>query len=128
MRIDDKETMILFDVTALFISIDIPLARERMTARLEQEQDPSETISTDNLLKLLDLCLTTHFTSNGQTYEQINGTPMGSPISGLLAEAVMQRLERTALPLIQPKRTKIEEAHKLINNTLTGIKFTREEE
>eukprot|EP00061_Rhincodon_typus_P002977 g18977.t1 len=91
--------------------------------------------------KLLDLCLTNHFTFNGQTYEQINGTPMGSLMSGLLAEAVMQRLERTALPQIQPKlwiryiddtiviikRTKLEEAHKLINNTLTGIRFTRQE-
>eukprot|EP00061_Rhincodon_typus_P000386 g11537.t1 len=67
---------------------------------------------------------------------------MGSPISRLLAEAVMQRLERTALPLIQPKlwiryvddtfviikRTKLKETHKLINNTFTGIEFTREEE
>eukprot|EP00061_Rhincodon_typus_P010938 g35588.t1 len=66
---------------------------------------------------------------------------MGSPISGLIAEAVMQRLESMALPLIQPKVwiqyveitfviikwTKLEETHKLIN-TLTGIRFTREEE
>eukprot|EP00061_Rhincodon_typus_P014559 g41645.t1 len=94
------------------------------------------------MLKLLDLCLTTHFTLNGQTYEQINGTSMGLLISGLIAEAVTQRLESTALLLIQPKLwirymddtfviikwTKLEETHKLINNTLTGIKFTREEE
>eukprot|EP00061_Rhincodon_typus_P002443 g17587.t1 len=67
---------------------------------------------------------------------------MGSPISELIAEAVMQRMESTALPLIQPKlwicyvddafviikRTKLEDARKLINNILTGIKFTREEE
>eukprot|EP00061_Rhincodon_typus_P006650 g27512.t1 len=94
------------------------------------------------MLKLLDLCLTTHFTFNSQTYEHINGTPMGSPISGLIAEAVMQRLESTALLLIQPelwiryvddtfviiKWTKLQETHKLIKNILTGIKFTREEE
>eukprot|EP00061_Rhincodon_typus_P002262 g17022.t1 len=124
--------MILFDVTALFTSVDIPLARETMTAILEQEQDPSETTSTDNML---NLCLTTHFTFNGQTYKLINGTPMESPISGLIAKAVMQRLERTAIPLIQPKlrirymddtfviikQTKLKETHK-------RIKFTREEE
>eukprot|EP00061_Rhincodon_typus_P002823 g18558.t1 len=93
------------------------------------------------MLKLLDLCLTTHFTFNGRIYEQINWTPMGSPISGLIAEAVMQRLKNMALLLIQPKlwicyvdntfaiikRTKLEETHELINNTLTGIRFTREE-
>eukprot|EP00061_Rhincodon_typus_P003377 g19938.t1 len=67
---------------------------------------------------------------------------MGSPISRLIAEAVMQRLESMTLPLIQPKlwihyvddtfivikRTKLEETHELINNTLTGIRFTKEEE
>eukprot|EP00061_Rhincodon_typus_P004366 g22407.t1 len=134
--------MVLFDITAIFTSIDIPLAWKTITALIEQEQDPSETISTDNKLKLLDLCLIIHFTFSGQIYEQINGTPMGSPISGLITEAVLQRLESMALPLIQPKlwvrniddafviikRIKLEETHKLINNTLTGIKFTREEE
>eukprot|EP00061_Rhincodon_typus_P008716 g31578.t1 len=94
------------------------------------------------MLKLLDLCLTTNFNFNGQIYEQINGTPMGSPISGLMAKAVMQTLESMALPLIQPKLwihyvgdtfviikwTKLEETHQLINNALTGIRFTREEE
>eukprot|EP00061_Rhincodon_typus_P010345 g34564.t1 len=78
----------------------------------------------------------------GQTYEQINRIPMGSPIYGLIAEAVMQRLKRTDIPQMQAKlwihyvddnfviikRTKLEETHKLINNTFSGIKFTREEE
>eukprot|EP00061_Rhincodon_typus_P002332 g17251.t1 len=86
IRIDDNETMVSFDVTPLFTSIDIPLARETLTTLLKQEQDPSDTISTDNMLKLLDLCLTTHFIFNGQIFEQINGTPMRSPISGLIAE------------------------------------------
>eukprot|EP00061_Rhincodon_typus_P001943 g16198.t1 len=93
------------------------------------------------MLKLLDLYFTTDITFHGRVYKQINGTAMGSSISGLIAKAVMQRLESTALRLIQPKlriryiddtfviikQTKLEETHKLINNTLTGIKFTREE-
>eukprot|EP00061_Rhincodon_typus_P008475 g31107.t1 len=134
--------MVPFDITALFTSIDLPLARQTLATLLKQEQHLSDTISTDNMLKLLDLCLTTHFTFNGQIYEQINGTTMGSPISGLIAEAVMQRLESMALPLIQPKlwiryvdnifiiikRTILEGRHKLINNTITRIRFTQEEE
>eukprot|EP00061_Rhincodon_typus_P014681 g41862.t1 len=83
--------MVSFDITALFTSIDIPLAGETL-ATLLKERDPNDTISTDNMLKLLDLCLMTHFTFKGQIYEQINGT------------------------------------HQLINNCLTGIKYTREEE
>eukprot|EP00061_Rhincodon_typus_P006280 g26766.t1 len=109
---------------------------------LQKERDPSDTISTDNMVKLLDICLTTHFNFNGQIYEQINRTPMGSPISGIIAEAVMQRLKGMALLQIQPelwiryvddsfiiiKWTKLEETQQLINNTVTCIKFTREEE
>eukprot|EP00061_Rhincodon_typus_P017917 g46851.t1 len=67
---------------------------------------------------------------------------MGSPISGLIAAVVMHRLESMALPLIQPKlwiryvddtfviikRTKLEKMHELINITLTGIRFTKDEE
>eukprot|EP00061_Rhincodon_typus_P007424 g29105.t1 len=141
IRIDEDEIMVSFDVATLFTSIDIPLAKETL-ATLLKERDPSDTISTDNMLKLLDLCLMTHFTFNGQIYEQINGTPMRSPISGLIAEAAMQRLKNMALPQIQPKLwirytddtfvitkgTKREETHQLINKTLTGIKFTREGE
>eukprot|EP00061_Rhincodon_typus_P009282 g32663.t1 len=84
--------------------------------------------------KLLDLCLRTHFTFSGQIYKQINGTFMRPPTSGLIAEAVMQRLKSMALLQIQPKLwiryvddtfviikwTKLEETHQLINNTLTS--------
>eukprot|EP00061_Rhincodon_typus_P000315 g11276.t1 len=60
---------------------------------------------------------------------------MGSPISRLIAEAVMQKDSPSANPtktmvddtFVIIKPTKLEETHKLINNTLTGIKFTREE-
>ncbi|BHF82274.1 hypothetical protein SprV_0802541100 [Sparganum proliferum] len=34
-----------------------------------------------------------YFTFDGTIYEQVKGTPMGSPISELIAEAVLQRLE-----------------------------------
>ncbi|BHF57560.1 hypothetical protein SprV_0100050200 [Sparganum proliferum] len=35
----------------------------------------------------------TYFTFNGAIYEQVKGTPVGSPIAGFIAEAVIQRLE-----------------------------------
>ncbi|XP_059509911.1 telomerase reverse transcriptase-like [Stegostoma tigrinum] len=128
--------MVSFDVTALFTSININLAKETLTTLLEEPKthtpDTTNLISKDNIIKLVDLCLTTHFTFNNKTYRQTNGTPMGSPISGFLAEAVMQRLEQTALPIIQPKlcvryvddtfvitkQNKLEETFKTIDNTL----------
>ncbi len=35
----------------------------------------------------------THFTFDGTTYEQVKGAPMGSPVSSVIAEAVLQELE-----------------------------------
>eukprot|EP00061_Rhincodon_typus_P017339 g45991.t1 len=104
IKISNDEIMISFDVTALFTSIDIPLGKETVATLLEEAATQTKSsISNDNQLKLLDLYLIAHFIFNGQVYKQINGTPMGSPSSGLLAEAVMQRLEYTTLPNIQPK-------------------------
>nr|VZI44724.1 unnamed protein product [Spirometra erinaceieuropaei] len=54
-------------------------------------------------MDLLDYCLHTYFTSNGQIYEQIQGAPMGSPISGYLAEAVLQEMETRVFQTYKPK-------------------------
>ncbi len=65
---------------------------------------------------------------------------MGSPISGLIAEAVLQRLERVVFAVISPKFWKsyvddtfeiikqdnLSAFHKLLNTTLPGISFTME--
>nr|VZI27254.1 unnamed protein product [Spirometra erinaceieuropaei] len=45
------------------------------------------------IIQFLKLCLKTYFTFDRTIYEQLKGTPMGSPISGLIAEAVLKRLE-----------------------------------
>eukprot|EP00061_Rhincodon_typus_P008086 g30386.t1 len=132
-RIDEDEIMVSLDVTALFTSINIPLAKETLASLLDrpgiQTLNITNTVSKDSTLKLLDLCLTTHLIFNSKIYR-------------LIEEAVMQRLEWTALPTIQPKLkihyvddtiiiikcSKLEKTHLHINNILTGIKFTREEE
>ncbi len=54
-------------------------------------------------IDLLDHCLSNYFHFDRGFYQQIRDTPMGSPIFGLIAEAVLQRLERTVLTVIFPK-------------------------
>ena len=47
---------------------------------------------------LLNLCLTsTSFQYNGKHYKQLHGTAMGSPVSVVVAEIVMQNIEESAL-------------------------------
>ncbi|BHF72434.1 hypothetical protein SprV_0401550000 [Sparganum proliferum] len=55
------------------------------------------------VLQLLNFCLKTYFTFDGTIYEQVKGTPMGWPISGLIAEAVLQRLESLVFQHNRPK-------------------------
>ncbi|BHF58958.1 hypothetical protein SprV_0100191300 [Sparganum proliferum] len=45
------------------------------------------------LLQILKFCLNVYFIFDGTTYEQVKSTPMGSPISELIDEAVQQQLE-----------------------------------
>jgi hypothetical protein len=84
--------------------------------------------------------MSTYFKFDGQLYQQLKGTPMGSPISGFIAEVVMQKLEQLVLPTIKPKlwiryvddtfvimkRNAIQEAYDKLNNTFEDIKFTME--
>nr|VZI43704.1 unnamed protein product [Spirometra erinaceieuropaei] len=53
------------------------------------------------VLQLLKFCLKTYFAFDGTICKQVKGTPMGSPISGFIAEAVLQRLEVAGLPTPQ---------------------------
>ena len=49
-------------------------------------------------MDLLNLCLTsTYFQYNGKHYKQLHGTEMGSPVSVVVAEIVMQNIEEQAL-------------------------------
>ncbi|CAH8592007.1 unnamed protein product [Schistosoma bovis] len=144
IQINNDELMISFDVTALFTSTEPQLAKETISLLLKNDTNLTKytTLQIKSLLELIDLCLTTYFQFNNKIYEQTKGTPMGSPISGLIAEAVMQRLEATILPVIKPKiwiryvddtfvivkKDELENTYKLINNVFNDIKFTMEQE
>nr|VZI29964.1 unnamed protein product [Spirometra erinaceieuropaei] len=96
-----NEVMVSFDVTPLFTSIPQDLAIETIELLLQSKYD-----ETENRLghaQILQLCLRTYFTFNRTIYEQVKGTPMGSPISGFVAEAVLQRLESLVFQHHRPK-------------------------
>ncbi len=99
-NIAPNECMLSFDIVSLFTSIPLELARETIIHLLDDFDlglPPTATI------ELLDHCLSNFFQFNNCLYQQIKGTPMGSPISGLIAEAVLQRLERKVFTDISPK-------------------------
>nr|VZI39111.1 unnamed protein product [Spirometra erinaceieuropaei] len=80
------------------------LAIETIELLLQSKYDETENrLGHAQVLQLLKLCLRTYFTFDGTIYEQVKGTPMGSPISGFIAEAVLQRLESLVFQHHRPK-------------------------
>nr|VZI17112.1 unnamed protein product [Spirometra erinaceieuropaei] len=80
------------------------LAIETIELLLQSKYDETENrLGHAQVLQFLKLCLRTYFTFDGTIYEQVKGTPMGSPISGFIAEAVLQRLESLVFQHHRPK-------------------------
>ncbi|BHF60481.1 hypothetical protein SprV_0100344600 [Sparganum proliferum] len=99
-----NEVMVSFDVTSDFTSIPQDLAIEPIELLLQSKYDETENrLGRAQVLQLLKFCLRTYFTFDGTIYEQVKGTPMGSPISGFIAEAVLQRLESLVFQHHKPK-------------------------
>ncbi len=59
-------------------------------------------LKNEQLVDVMKLCMKTFFTVQGQPYEQIKGTPMGSPISGYIAEIALRKLEAVAFETQKP--------------------------
>ena len=145
LKIEPDETIVSFDVVSLFTSIPLSTAK-RITEELltaNTSWTGKTNLNKSDLLDLPDLCLSTEFQVEGEFYRQTSGTPIGSPLSSFLAEAVMQDLERRSVKnhkdiklwdryvddvLFIAKTHHIESLLKTINSTTDGITFTMEKE
>ena len=95
--IPDNHTLVSFDVKSLFTSIPLQLALDYTRDAINQHDRPL-LLPTEDIMDLLNLCLSsTYFQYGGKHYKQLHGTAMGSPVSVVVAEIVMQKIEQTAL-------------------------------
>ncbi|BHF62087.1 hypothetical protein SprV_0100506800 [Sparganum proliferum] len=137
------QIMVSFDVISLFTSIPLDLARDILRKRLKENYEETDRpLEIDHLLQLFAFCQQTFFAFNGRTYEQIKGTPMGSPIFSLVAELVLQELEKVAFDhyelafwrryvddtFVILERSRLADFQDLLNGIFPGIQFTRKEE
>nr|VZI20829.1 unnamed protein product [Spirometra erinaceieuropaei] len=143
LKLEPDESMVSFAVVSLFTSIPQQLAidvvRQLLVDRYNESDNP---LKTEHLMELLRYCLKTNFTFGGQMHEEIKGTPMGSPISGLMAEVVLQRIEHLVFTKYQPKfwaryvddtfaivrSSDVEHLKELLNSVDQNIQFTMEAE
>jgi hypothetical protein len=94
-KLTASETIVSFDVVSLYPSISHQLARETVGGLdpilfLEVTGCPLSTITT-----MLEFLLDVAYVSDGGTvYQQTSGLPMGSAISGPIAQLVMRSVDR----------------------------------
>ena len=91
IQMPDDHKLVSFD------SIPLQLAQD-CTENAIKNSTVELPLPTDDIMDLLNLCLTsTYFQYNGKHYKQLHGTAMGSPVSVVVAEIVMQNIEEQAL-------------------------------
>ncbi|BHF80248.1 hypothetical protein SprV_0702337200 [Sparganum proliferum] len=119
------------------------LAIETIELLLQSKYDETENrLGRAQVPRLLEFCLRTYFTFDGTIYEQVKETPLGSSISGFIAEAVLQRLESLVFQHHRPKfwawyvddtivvieRDQTLTFKERLNSVFPDIQFTMEEE
>ena len=97
LQIPQDHKLVSFDVKSLFTSIPLQLALDCTETAINNSTFKLP-LPTNDIMDLLNLCLTsTYFQYNGKHYRQLHGTAMGSPVSVVVAEIVMQSIEKQAL-------------------------------
>ena len=94
------QVLVSFDVVSLFTDIPVDLAIKVAAKRLRQDVTLLQRTSlpVDDIIDLLSFCLnTTNFVFEGCYYQQVFGTAMGSPVSAVIANLVMEDVEQRAL-------------------------------
>lgn len=95
--VQPDDLLVSFDVKSLFTNIPKELVMNAIERRWSNISEITS-LSLPQFLHAIDLILSsTYFSFNGQVYDQIFGSPMGSPLSPILANMVMDDLESRCL-------------------------------
>ena len=98
--LDADQMLVSFDVVSLFTKIPVDLAIKVPTNRLRYDDSlwQRTSLPLEDITDLLSFCLnTTQFVFEGTYYKQVFGTAMGSPISAVIANLVLEDIEHRAL-------------------------------
>jgi len=91
--LNDNQTLISLDVVSLFTNIPTDLAIECISKKWHFIANACK-INKEEFLKAVRLVLdSTFFTFDNRIYRQKFGTPMGSPLSPIIADLVMEYIE-----------------------------------
>ena len=100
LLVNPEETLVSFDVSALFTSIPVPVALQVINSKISTCINVTNVceIPAEKFIKLLELTLTNCiFCFNKKFYKQLHGAAMGSPVSPIIANIYMEYFESLAI-------------------------------
>ena len=121
--LDDDYRLLSLDVTSLFTNIPCQLVLNSLDRQAVSVHGKCN-IPLDEIRSCTTFLVNnTFFTFNGKIYQQIYGIPMGSPISPLFADIVMEDLERDCLQILKEKHDCIPTFYfRYIDDTIICVK------
>ena len=108
IKIAEDETLVSYDVTALYPSVPQEEAIQVFNHELMNDTNLEQKtkMKPESVEKLFKTCVeATYFIFNGRLYKQIDGLAIGASTSGFAAELFMQRFEKKALNMFTDPQT-----------------------
>ncbi|XP_062704716.1 uncharacterized protein LOC134287025 isoform X2 [Aedes albopictus] len=104
VQTDEDEVMFSLDVTSLYTNVPVEYALECINRRWNELEDHTP-IDKNSFTAAVKLVLgSTFFAYKGTFYKQTFGVPMGSPLSPVVANLVMERLEQESMRTLEEKQ------------------------
>jgi len=104
-QVRESDLLISLDVISLFTNVPLDLAIDSINNRWCNIQRNTKISKNEFLTAIKFVLSSTYFTFNNVIYKQTFGIPMGSPLSPVIADIVMQDLETYCLNKINCQLT-----------------------
>ena len=101
-EIPPNHQLILFDVVSLFTNVPIDTTIDITIGRIYEFKEIDTRITKNQIRELILLCTkNVHFTFNGETFTEVDGVAMGSPLAPILAGIFIVELERNLIQILK---------------------------
>lgn len=118
IQLPKNHQLVSLDVVSLYTNIPTQLAKEIITKKWNQIKNYTD-IPINEFLDAIELTLnSTYFLYNDSFYKQIEGCAMGSSISSVIAQLVMEDLEET---VIQNLNIKLPFFYRYVDDCITAV-------
>lgn len=92
IQLEENDVITSFDAVSLFTRVPVPLAVEAIEEKWDEIKNHTS-IQKDMFIEAIELCLNNGYCNfENVSYEQVEGLAMGSPLSAIVAEIVLDKL------------------------------------